>query len=377
MNRLHVKKKIALISTTSTTIKAFMLNHVKKLSDHYNLLILCKDAHLLKKLLPNNVLLIDVNFKRKPNIISDIIIFFLLLYYFLKYKPNMTISISPKAGFITSLSSYFARVSYRIHWYTGQVWITKKGIIRFILKIFDKLIFNLSNHVLVDSFSQKKFLIKKKIISKKKSSVIFNGSVGGVNIKRFKYNNHTRKILRKKLKIFKNDFVFLYLGRINKDKGIIDLLSAFKKIENLFKVFLVLVGPVENNRIKKLIISNKKILHFEYTQFPENWYSFGDILCLPSYREGFGSVIIEAASCNLPSLGSKIYGITDAILDNQTGILHKVGNVRDIRSKMLFAIRNKKLLKSYGKYAKQRVKVNFDENLISKEFVKFIKSRNI
>ena len=297
------------------------------------------------------------------------------MFSFFKNRPHLTISLSPKAGFITALSSFLARISYRIHWFTGQVWVTKKGFVRTFYKILDKIIFNLSHHVLVDSYSQKKFLITNNILSKTKSSVLFHGSVGGVNVNKFKYKKTYRNLLRRKLKISKNDFVFLYLGRINKDKGVIDLIESFKGFQKFNKVFLILVGPMETDYIKKYINKNKKISYVGKTLFPEKWFSMADILCLPSYREGFGSVIIEAGSCHLPSLGSNIYGINDAIIENQTGFLHKVGNISDIQKKMLFIINNKKLLKKYGINARKRVKKNFEENLISQKFLEFINSK--
>ena len=287
----------------------------------------------------------------------------------------MTISISPKAGFITSLSSFVARVQYRIHWFTGQIWVTKKGPIRFFYKILDKIIFYFSHHVLVDSDSQKKILISNNIITNKKSTVLLNGSVGGVNIRKFKFKRTHRDLLRKQLKISKNDFIFLYLGRINRDKGIIDLIKAFKKIENFYRTFLVLVGPIEDINIKNYIKNNQKIIYAGETSVPEKWFSAADILCLPSYREGFGSVIIEAGSCNLPTLGSNIYGIVDAIEKNQTGFFHEANNIADIKNKMIFIIENKKLVKKCGQKARKRVHNKFEENLFGKKFLEFINSR--
>ncbi len=363
---------IVFISTTAFTIEAFVLNHIKKLSNNYNLLIICNNAKSLKKKVPKNVILHNLDFKRKPNLVIDIKTFFELLYLIIKSKPALTISLSPKAGFLNSLSSFLARVPYRIHWFTGQVWFTKNGLAREFYKITDKIIFNLSIHVFVDSHSQRNFLISNKIISKNKSSVLLNGSVAGVNVKKFKFNNLNRDLTRRNLKIPKDGFVFLYLGRINKDKGIVDLINAFKTIQN---TFLILVGPIEEDDIKKLIKENTKIIYVGKTTKPEKWFSVADIFCLPSYREGFGSTIIEAASCNLPTLGSNIYGINDAIIKNQTGFFHKVGDISDIKKKMLFAIKNRALLKKYGRTARKRVKKKFDENLISQKFLEFIKSR--
>ena len=356
----------------ASTINAFMLNHIKEISNYYNVLILCNEVELLKKKVPSNVSLNNLSFCRKPNLLVDLKIFFLLTYLIIKNKPFLTISISPKAGFLTALSSFIARVPCRIHWFTGQIWITQKGLVREFYKIIDKIIFNLSIHVLVDSFSQRKFLISNNIISKKKSSVLLNGSVGGVNINKFIFKNSYRNLIRKKFKISKNDFVFLYLGRINAHKGIIDLIEAFKKIQDLYDAYLFLVGPIEYNDFKNLIKDNKKIIYLEKTSSPQKWYSVADIFCLPSYREGFGSTIIEAASCNLPTLGSNIYGIKDAIIKNQTGFFHKAGCVTDIKKKMLFVMKNKNLLKTFGQKARRRVEMNFDEDLLAKKLFEFI-----
>lgn len=369
------KPIIAFVSTTVFSVDAFMLNHIKKLNKYYNILILCNNASSLKKKIPSNVLLFDLNFYRKPNFIIDLQTFLKLTYLLIKNKPYLTISISPKAGFLTAISSSIARIPFRIHWFTGQVWISKKGLVKKFYKFLDKIIFNLSSHVLVDSHSQRKFLLSNNIVSKNKSTVLLNGSVGGVNIKKFKFKKLNRSLKRKNLKISENEFIFLYLGRINKDKGIIELIEAFKKIQESHKTFLILVGPMENNNIKNLIKSNKSIIYVGKTLAPEKWYCSADIFCLPSHREGFGSVIIEAGSCNIPTLGSNIYGITDAIVKNQTGFFHKAGSINDIKKKMLFILKNKKLLKKYGQRARKRVEENFEENLISQKLFEFISSK--
>ena len=164
---MNQKLTIVLVSTTVFTISAFMLSHIKKLSNYYNLLIFCNDAMTLKKKVPSNVSLINLNFYRKPNLITDLKTFLILTYLMIKNKPSLTISLSPKAGFLTAISSFITRVPCRIHWFTGQVWITKKGLARKFYKIIDKIIFNLSSHLLVDSHSQRKFLISNNIITKK------------------------------------------------------------------------------------------------------------------------------------------------------------------------------------------------------------------
>jgi glycosyltransferase involved in cell wall biosynthesis len=314
MNR---KSKVVLIANTSNFFNTFLLKHVDELSKNCNLFICCDDVHKLKKFIPKNVSLINVKFKRGLNLYHDITAFFSTLFFFLKERPNLSISFTPKIGFIVALVSFLTRTPNRIHWFTGQIWANKNGFIRFFLKLIDRLIFFLSHYVLVDSISQRDFLIKEKVVSPSKSFVLHNGSVGGVNIKKFKFNKQKRIKFRKKMSISKNTFIFLYLGRINKDKGIAELLQAFKSINQNHDILLIFVGSIENKKYTYELKNSKKILYFNYTNKPEDWFSFADTLCLPSYREGFGTVVIEAAACGIPALCSNIYGLKDAIIKSQ------------------------------------------------------------
>ena len=117
--------------------------------------------------------------------------------FFIKNRPNYSISFTPKIGLIVAITSFFARTPNRTHWYTGQIWVNKKGLSKKFFKVTDKLIFFLSQNVLVDSISQKKFLLNKNIITHNKSTVLFKGSVGGVDISRFKFNKTTEQKLEK------------------------------------------------------------------------------------------------------------------------------------------------------------------------------------
>ena len=364
--------KIFLISNTSNFFNVFMINHIHQLSKNYDVFICCNDAHNLKKFIPNNVSLINISYKRGISFFHDMYTLFCTMLLFLKKRPHVSISFTPKIGFMVAISSLIARTPIRIHWFTGQIWATKKGWNKIFFKLVDKIIFFISHQVLIDSLSQKKFLITEKVISKNKSKVLHKGSVGGVNTQKFKFILKTRLNLRKQLSISKKTFVFLYLGRINKDKGIMDLVNAFKKIENNYNSLLIFVGPSEDNKLNYLLKKNKKILYFKFTTKPEDWFSMADILCLPSYREGFGTVVIEAASCGIPSLCSNIYGLRDSIIENKTGFFHKAGSTDDIKNKMLYIIKNKKLVKKYGISAKKKVLKDYEQSLITRKFMKFI-----
>lgn len=372
-----MKKKILIISTRVETVKSFMLGHIKKLSNDYDVYIFCNKVFQIKKLIPKNVKIKNIKFERKLNLFSDIKCLFYLIKLFYNINFDITLSITPKAGFLTSISSFIMRVPYRFHWFTGQIWLNYTGFRFFFYRFLDILIFKFSTHVLIDSKSQRKFLVKNKIISNIKSTVLHKGSVGGVDIKKFYKKKTVKYLLKKKFKISKNDFVFLFLGRINCDKGINELIKAFDRVSaNNSNLFLILVGPIESQKIKKKISKFKRNIIFKKSvKNPQDWYNIADILCLPSHREGFGSVIIEAAACGVPALASNIYGIQDAIISNHTGFFHKVNNENDIEKKMVYLLKNKKLIKKFGINAKKRVKLDFNSNLISKKLIEFIEKK--
>jgi len=371
---MNKKFRIVLIANTSNFFNVFMLNHIEQLSKKFDLYICCNNANNLKKRIPSNITLININFKRGLNLFHDIISFLNTLFFFFKYKPNLSISFTPKIGLMVAIASFITRVPRRIHWFTGQIWARKTGLYKIIYKFIDKIIYFLSNDILIDGLSQRNFLIKENVVSKNKSIVFHKGSVGGVDTKKFKFNNQKRIKLREKYLISKNTFVFLYLGRINEDKGIVELVTAFKKIQNNSNVLLIFVGQVEDTKLIQLFQNNKKIFYFNFTNNPEDWFSVADILCLPSHREGFGTVVIEAASCGIPTLCSNIYGLRDSVIHNKTGFFHEVGSSSDIKSKMKYIIKNKKLVKNLGKLAKKKALEDFNKNLITKKLLKFINS---
>ena len=143
------------------------MQHIHLLSKNYELLICCNNANKLKKCIPKNIKLINISYKRGVNFLSDLNALFCTLYFFLKNRPDISISFTPKIGFMTSLSSLVAGTPNRIHWFTGQIWTSKKGFLRKFYKLIDKLIFFISRYVLIDSHSQEKFLINEKVILKK------------------------------------------------------------------------------------------------------------------------------------------------------------------------------------------------------------------
>jgi len=237
------------------------------------------------------------------------------------------------------------------------------------LKVADQIISLCATHILVDSHSQRDFLIRENVISKSSSHVIANGSMCGVDGERFAANPGARREVRQAHRIAESDFVFLFLGRLTRDKGLIDLAKAFKDLCAVYpNIHLVFVGPDEESLKSDLVsmcLPYDARVHFkDYTDVPQNYIAASDVFCLPSYREGFGSVVIEAASSGVPCIGTRIYGLTDAIDDGQTGFLYEPGNIEELRNNMVVLLENRDLLKQMGMRARSWAMNDFSKDIV-------------
>jgi glycosyltransferase involved in cell wall biosynthesis len=173
--------------------------------------------------------------------------------------------------------------------------------------------------------------------------------------------------------------VFLNLGRLKLDKGVLDLALAFARIGPDYPdAWLLVVGPDEEGlrpRMEQICSRVGSRLRFVgHTNMPQEYMAAADVLCLPSYREGFGSVIIEAASAGIPSVASKIYGITDAIDPNATDFLHPPRDVAALESKMKQMLDDPALRQELGQKAQLRAHQLFAKDLVTTAMVEFYDS---
>lgn len=376
------RKQIAIVATTAKMVNFFLINHITELSKEYDVTVICnfeKNERCLDHL-PDNVEKFNMSIKRNVNIFFDISSLLSLIIFFYRRNFSITYSISPKGGFLCALSAWFARVPVRIHTFTGQVWVTKKGVIKRLLKFLDFITSTLSTLVIVDSPSQRVFLEEQKIVKKNRAIVIGHGSISGVDIKRFYLDREVRKKIRTDMKVQDSSIIFLFAGRLKKDKGVFDLVEAFYRVSRqISDCELWFVGDDEENCKSKITAYDfaKKcnIKFIKYTPFPETYLKSADVFCLPSYREGFGTSIIEAAFCGIPSIASNIYGVTDAIINNKTGLIVNVSDIDALASKMLIMAQNSSLRKKLGDAAKKNASQKFDSIMITNELMFIIRKK--
>lgn len=364
------QKKICFVVTAEFAVRAFLLDHLRALSNDYELTLFVntENPNFLNNL-GIKIRVVYIPIQRSINIIQDIRTLWLLIKFFKSERFDAIQTITPKAGLLGMLAGRQAGIQNRIHTFTGQVWANKKGVFKNFLKILDFIVAKIATQLIIDSTSQRDFLVDQKIITPKKANVFGSGSVSGVNLNRFKKNVHLKKSLRAQLGLPNKAFVFLFLGRMNKDKGVFDLINAFQLLSNQDS-YLLLVGPDEENiegHIECRFDDYKnRIRLIKMTHQPENYIAAADVICLPSYREGFGSSIIEAAAMGLPAIASRIYGLVDAVKDKSTGLLHKPGDINEIKNYMDLMISDKTLYKKLSLRAASRAKRQFNSvNLVN------------
>jgi glycosyltransferase involved in cell wall biosynthesis len=375
-----MKKKFCLVATFEMPIKAFFLDHIKAMRSKYDITVVVNTTNTnFLKSVGINVTVISVAIERKISLWRDIKALINLYGIFRRYKFDVVHSIMPKSGLLAMSAAFFARIPIRIHIFTGQVWATRTGLMRRLLKSMDRLIVFLSTNILVDSRSQKEFIVDQGIVSESKALVLANGSVSGVDTQRFSPNPRIRANIRKQYDISESEVVFLFLGRLNRDKGVLDLAAAFVRVYKDFKkVRLMLVGHDEEDmrsRITALYGQHVSAIHFiDHTEVPEQYMAAADIFCIPSYREGFGSVVIESAAIGIPAIGSRIYGITDAIEDGVTGLLYKVGDVNSLIERMVQFLENPVLREKMGEAARKRAIRDFSKEIVISAMLGFYES---
>jgi glycosyltransferase involved in cell wall biosynthesis len=200
-----------------------------------------------------------------------------------------------------------------------------------------------------------------------------------VNPAKFHPDKKIRETVRKELEIPEDAPLILFLGRLNRDKGMLDLALAFKKVcEECPEAILLLVGSEEDvpyEKIKEICQKfQSQLRRITFTPKPERYMAAADIFCLPSYREGFGQTIIEAGASEVPTAASRIYGVTDAVEDGVTGILFPPGNVELLKEALIELIKDEAKRKQMGKAAKMRAIKLFSSKIITQKIIELYKT---
>ncbi len=336
-------KKICYVTTISISIKSFFIPQLRYLANNgFDVSVICSPDDNLQSLLGNDVHYIPVEIPRGIDLIGSIKAIKALAKVFKKEKFDLVQYSTPNAALYASIAAKRAKIKIRNYHLMGIRYLGEQGLKRKILRFFERLTCKKSTHIECVSPSNLELATREKLFKAGKGVVVWNGSSGGVDLTRFNYEKaqQWRIEKRREYQITETNFVYGFVGRITKDKGIEELLKAFKSLTKLTNnIRLILIGFIDStNELSEECIRDierdNNVIHIPQRADIEKYYPMLDVLVLPSYREGFGNVIIEAGSMGVPAIVSDIPGPIDAILDKQTGIKVPIKDVKKLAKAM-------------------------------------------
>lgn len=282
-------------------------------------------------------------------------------------RPDVVYIGTPKASLLGLTISKVLRIPKRIYVLHGLRLETATGMGALVLRQIEKITMCSATEVQAVSASLKDQVVRKKLVRPNKIFVIGQGSCNGVDASSFARHNQSPKEmreLRERLNIDSRKIVIGFVGRITRDKGIPDLVASIKNLENeKLPVQLLLVGEIDSRRDEELLelIDQAGIdcVRTGYVSDPRPYYHLMDIFCLPSYREGFPTVSLEASASGLPIVTSDATGARDAIFPSGNGLVFRTGEVLDLTKKLRTLVEDQGLRKRFGKAGHEWVLKNF------------------
>jgi len=362
--------KIIRTATVAMSLEVLLKGQLGFLNKHFNCIAISgKDEHLLQVAKREKVKTIPVTFKRNISPLKDLVSLWKLYKVLKKENPLIVHSITPKAGLLSMIAAYLAKVPIRIHTFTGLVFPSKKGFLQKLLIWLDRLLCKCATHVYPEGLGVQNDLQKFNITTKE-LKVLANGNINGIDTDYFNPSNFSEiqvNELKQSLGISKNDFVFVFIGRLVGDKGINELIAAFKKLTNSK---LLLVGAYEHDldpltpETISEINCNANIITTGYKDDVRPYLAISSILVFPSYREGFPNVVLQAGAMGLPSIVTDINGCNEIIVEGENGLIIPVKDENALEIAMFKLLNDKELRLKLAENARSIICNRFKQQLV-------------
>jgi len=362
-----MQKKIIRITTIPESLGGLLTGQLKFMSQHFEVVgVSSKSKGVLENVgKREGVRVIPVKMTRTMTPLKDLKATWKLYNVFRKEKPFIVHTHTPKAGTVGMLAAYLARVPHRLHTIAGLPLLEAKGNKRKVLNLVEKITYACATKIYPNSYGLKQIILDHKFTTNEKLKVIGNGSSNGIDTNHFDpdlYPNQDNESLRLSLGINKNDLVFVFVGRIVKDKGINELVQAFYKLARTqSNVKLLIVGSYEKEldpvqpQIEETIENHAQIISVGWQKDVRPYFAIADVLTFPSYREGFPNVVLQAGAMGLPSIVSNINGCNEIIEEGINGYIIPVKNEEILYQSM------------HKFYDRRQANIFFDKKLIREQ----------
>jgi glycosyltransferase involved in cell wall biosynthesis len=367
--------KLVRITTVPVSLSVLLKDQLKYMSNHFDVLAVSSPEKLLEQVgAREGVRTQPVAMTRAITPVKDIQALWKLYRLFKKEKPAIVHTHTPKAGLLGMMASRMAGVPIRLHTVAGMPLMENTGLKRKLLNFIERLTYSCATGVYPNSKHLAEFILQSRFCGPQKMKVLGNGSSNGINTRFFNVNEELQKAaceLRKQFSLTDKDFVFVFVGRLVKDKGIEELVEAFSQLKEKHPhIKLLLVGPYEPERdplsptTHKIIETDKSIIHAGFQQDIRPYLMISQALAFPSYREGFPNVPMQAGCLNLPSIVTDINGCNEIIEHGKNGLIIPVKDVPHLQQAMESLLTNPALYLTLQKNARQMIVDRYEQKYI-------------
>jgi len=319
---------------------------------------------------------VRIPMERQISLFHDVVSLLRLIITFIKERPAMVHSMTPKAGLLCMMAAWLTRVPVRVHTFTGLVFPTAKGLKRELLMITDAITCACATHVIPEGEGVMMDL-RNHGITKKPMKVLGYGNIKGIDLTHYSRRPEV-EVLAQKLKK-EGVFTFVFIGRIARDKGINELCKAMSKLAGFAPVRLVLVGPNEDDldpisQEAKDLIANNAAIEYVGDKYGDEllaYYAAADCFVLPSYREGFPNTVLEAGAMGLPCIVTDINGSREIIVEGENGVIIPPRDENALFQAMLEMVRNKPNREYMAGKARGMIASRFEQSFVQKCLLDF------
>jgi hypothetical protein len=366
--------KIIRTSTVPISLNLLLRGQLKFLNQYFNVLAVSGPGQDLEEVKAREgVTVVPLSMERKISPLKDLHSFVKLFLLFRKEKPVIVHSITPKAGLLSMSAAWFAGVPIRMHTFTGLIFPTQRGIMQRILILMDRVLCGFATNIYPEGAGVQKDLISFKI-TKKPLTVLANGNVNGIDLEYFNpdlVDSRQEEDLRSELGLLEEHFTFAYVGRLVPDKGLNELIEAFKRYLTINpSVRLLLLGESkgEADHLAQSTIdeirTNLAIIAVGFQADIRPYLALSKVLILPSYREGFPNVVLQAGAMGLPCIVTNINGSNEIIINQENGLIVPLGNILAITQAMKTIYEDKGLYQRMRLNATDLIRKRYEQHLV-------------
>lgn len=335
----------------------------------------------VSEVLKEGVAHIAIPFTRKITPFQDLRCLFMLMKFIRKERPDIIHTHTPKAGLLGMLAARICNVPVRMHTVAGLPLMEASGLKRFILEFTEAITYACATNVYPNSAGLKRFIEKHFGIKAPKLKVIAKGSSNGIDTGYFSATDELKaqaESIRQQHKIARTDLVFCFIGRVVRDKGIVELIQAFKARRNsndspghkMSGMKLLIVGNFEEDLDPlpaddmEFLNSDPDVILAGFQRDVRTWLLASDVFVFPSYREGFPNVVMQASLLEVPCIVSDINGCNEIITANETGLLVPAKNPDALAAAMGQLAGDSSMRQQFGKAAREFVAANYGRRIV-------------